>query len=258
MNPRFLVETALLTHGSASASNEDILSIFEGSDAFFCWIDNGRIKIGNIKEYIPIRKKSDHLIRINHTMIHEVIKSGGSGALTASGTMAVCKSMDIPLAVTCGMGGIDHNKISPDLKALAKMDVALISTSPKDMFDIPATLKWLKDSSVSIYGNNTDKCTGYIFSVANEKITPIPSSSLSLGKSHTLILNPIDEHKRINDMYILKKAVLMGIEAEQKGKYFHPAVNKEIDRLTNGYSTVIQLSSLADNIRLAQELTTNK
>ena len=58
---------------------------------------------------------------------------GISGALTASGTMAVCRERHIPLAVTCGMGGIGDIKgeeLCPDLPALRDIPVALISTSP--------------------------------------------------------------------------------------------------------------------------------
>ena len=51
------------------------------------------------------------------------------------------------------------------------------------------------------------------------------------------------------------EAILKGLEAEQKGEYYHPAVNKEIDRLTDGYSTKIQLESLVENVRLAHALT---
>lgn len=47
-----------------------------------------------------------------------------SGALTASGTMAVCVKMGIPVAITCGMGGIGDIKgeeLCPDLPALQQI-----------------------------------------------------------------------------------------------------------------------------------------
>ncbi len=258
MEIKFLVETALLTHGLVSASNADIHSAFEGLYALFGWIDKGELIIGTIEEYLPFRERCDSLIRIDCNSLDKAQKEGLSGALTASGTMAVCKSMGIPLAVTCGMGGIGEIKgetLCPDLPALAQMEVTLISTSPKDMLDIKATFNWLRDNNVSILGNDTDMCTGYIFPFANEHIKPLSHASYTIGKGHTLILNPIPENKRVYDADILKKAISKGLEAEQKGEYYHPAVNKEIDRLTNGYSTKIQLMSLADNIRLAHKLT---
>ena len=258
MEIKFLVETALLTHGLVSASNADIHSAFEGVSALFGWVDKGQIIIGTIEEYLPFRERCDSLIRIDCDLLTKAQKEGLSGALTASGTMAVCKLMGIPLAVTCGMGGIGEikdEKLCPDLPALAQMEVTLISTSPKDMLDIKATLNWLKDNGVSVSGNNTDMCSGYVFSLANEHIKPLSITSFTIGKGHNLILNPIAESKRICDADILKKAILKGLEAEQKGEYYHPAVNKEIDRLTDGYSTKIQLESLVENVRLAHALT---
>ena len=94
------------------------------------------------------------------------------------------------------------------------MEVTLISTSPKDMLDIKATLNWLRDNGVSVSGNNTDMCSGYVFSLANEHIKPLSLTSFTIGKGHNLILNPIAENKRIYDADILKKAILKGLEAE--------------------------------------------
>lgn len=92
----YLVESALLTHGLKSVSNETIKLVEKQS-----------------------------------------------GALTASGTMAVCVKMGIPVAITCGMGGIGDIKgeeLCPDLPALQQIPVVLISAGPKDMLDRKATI----------------------------------------------------------------------------------------------------------------------
>lgn len=260
MEIKYLVETALLTHGLISASNEDLISAFNGIDANLVWVDCGKIKIGTIEEYIPMRDRSSSLIRIDCSLLEEAVKEKLSGALTASGTMAVCQKMGIPLAVTCGMGGIGdirNEKLCPDLPALAEMEVTLISTSPKDMLDIGATLRWLKNNGVTVLGNGTDICTGYVFSLVKEKIDGVAENNFSLGKGHTLLLNPIPEGDRIADPTILQKAIQKGIEAESLGKYYHPAVNGEIDRLTNGYSTKIQLKSIVSNALWAKSLSSS-
>ncbi len=260
MKTNFLVETALLAHGLPSASDSDILSVLGNTVALFSWIDKGKIKTGIINQFLSIRDRSASLIRINHTLLETAQTQELSGVLTASGTMAVCQKLGIPLAVTCGMGGIgmrDNEKVCNDADALAITNTALIATSPKDMFDIKETLKQLKEKGISVYGNNTDKCTGYVFSVANEPIIPITDKTLPshLIKGRTLILNPIPQKLRIADIAILERSILKGIEAEKEGKYYHPEVNREIDLLTTGYSTKIQLLSLANNILLAKQLT---
>ena len=52
----------------------------------------------------------------------------------------------------------------------------------------------------------------------------------------------------------LKDKIREGKKAEAAGQYFHPAVNGEIDELTEGYSSVIQLKSLLENAKLAEWL----
>ena len=234
-----------------SATDDDLIFHLSSLNATFCYLEEGQIKLGTIEDFIPLRRKADKLIRIDLNSLENAISHKLSGALTASATMAVCKKLNVPLAVTCGMGGIRNNTSSSDLGALANTDVTLIATSPKDMIDIPGTLHWLKSNNVSVFSTKTEFCTGFIFSSTRESVTKLTYENPKSVKGKALILNPIDETKRIADKTILIKAVSTGIEAEKNGGYFHPAVNKEIDRLTNGYSTKLQLSSLADNIKLA-------
>ena len=56
-----------------------------------------------------------------------------SGALTASGTMAVAAKWGVPLAVTAGMGGIDNPEVQicSDLTALVSLPVTLIAPHPR-------------------------------------------------------------------------------------------------------------------------------
>ena len=130
-----LIETALLTHGLRSIANEELAQSWHCPDAILAWVDGGELKLGPIGEYLPFRERSEELIRIDCDHLEEALQTGASGALTASGTMAVCRRLDIPMAITCGMGGIGDlrgEELCPDLPALMNIPVALISTSPKD------------------------------------------------------------------------------------------------------------------------------
>ena len=69
------------------------------------------------------------------------------------------------------------------------------------------------------------------------------------AKPPLLIINEIEEDKRVQDRGILVAAVNAGREAEQEGKYYHPAVNGKIDELTGGYSSRIQLEALLKNAK---------
>ena len=149
----FLVETCLLTHGLRSIADDEILSAWPDGLSCITWVDEGSIRIGSAAEYILFRRRCRELGfgRIDSEGLEEALSSGGSGALTASGTMAVCERLGVPLAVTCGMGGICDIKgeeLCPDLPALRDIPVSLIATAPKDMLDIEATLRWLANNGV--------------------------------------------------------------------------------------------------------------
>ena len=138
----------------------------EGWEENLVWVSEGRIIVGGIDQYLEFRKRAKELIRIDCDLLDRVLKEGLSGALTASGTMKVCQRLEVPFAVTCGMGGIGEIKgeeLCPDLPALAEIPVSLISAGPKDMLDRRQTISWLINHGVTVLGAKRNWCTGYIF-----------------------------------------------------------------------------------------------
>lgn len=263
-NEPFLIESALLTHGLRSLTNEQIVSEWCFIDRNIAWVDGGKIVCGDMREFLVFRDRCAELSRIDCDTLDAALQQRRSGALTASGTMAVCAQWSIPLAVTCGMGGIGDirgEELCPDLPAVSSLPVALVSTAPKDMLDVPATIAWLRERDVLVLGARERYCTGYIFhstevalSGTVQGLTEQHELLPLVGRVGLLILNPIPEQGRIRDLEILWSSILVGKAAESRGEYYHPAVNEEIDRRTNGYSSRLQLHSLLDNVRLAQTI----
>lgn len=256
---KFLVESALLTHGLSSITNEQLVEEWKCPRKNIVWVDSGNIVFGDINEFVLFRNRSEDLIRIDCFTLDEAIENKLSGALTASGTMQVCKMNNIKLAVTCGMGGIGDIKgetLCPDLPALKDIPVCLISTSPKDMLDIGETLGWLRERGVSVLATNEAKCTGYIFNSTDVDVDGVLDlDRVDLNGGKLLILNSIPKDKRVSDLSILDIAIAEGKRAESLGKYYHPTVNKKIDEMTKGYSSYIQLKSIIDNVELAEKIT---
>lgn len=261
---RFLAETCLLTHGLRSVTNEEMAAAWPFTEPCFVWMERGEIIHGTMERFLSFRANCGDAIRFDCYNLAEGLEKGLSGALTASGTMEVCRREGIPLAVTCGMGGIGDiadEKLCPDLPALHQLGVALIATSPKDVVDIPATMDYLKSHGVTVAGA---PCTGYIFRSANVEtaasLQDYPHSAAvetAARNGGLLLLNPILEAEREVDLTIVKKAILAGKEAEAAGRYYHPAANAEIDRLTNGHSSRIQLLSFIANIQMARDIPEN-
>ena len=254
----FLIESALLTHGLVSVSQEELARRWPRELDAIAWVDGGKVIIGPMEAFLPFRARAAELCRIDCDRLPAALAEGASGTLTASGTMAVCREQGIPLAVTCGMGGIGDirgEELCPDLPALRDIPVALIATSPKDMLDIPGTLGWLMAAGVQVLGVGTDRCTGYIFSCADEPLSGAFTGDNLPDSRPLLLLNGIPEERRITDLPLLSQGVAAGKEAEAAGRAYHPAANAAFDRLTGGLSSRIQLDSLIANGLLARRLT---
>ena len=252
---RHLVETALLTHGLRSITNDEIQKVWTDHESNIAWVSEGNVVVGDIEAYLKFRGKAENLIRINSDTLENALKEGLSGALTASGTLAVCEKLGIPLAVTCGMGGIsDGDRICQDLSALAALPVALITTGPKDMMDREATIKWLTDRGVQVLGTKRDFCSGYIFVGENVALQGVYGRERKEIKPSMLLIREIPEEKRVQNHEFLKAGVEAGKKAAAEGRSFHPAVNGKIDELTDGYSSRIQLKSLLENVKFAKSL----
>jgi pseudouridine-5'-phosphate glycosidase len=247
-----LAETALLTHGLTTISNEELLMVFPENFSWLVWIDQGEIIRGNINTYLTFRDRAAELKRIDSNMLDQACQDGLSGALTASATMAVAAKWGVPLVVTAGMGGIDNEtgRISNDLMSLASLPVSLIATAPKDMLDLSATFNWLKDHGVRVLGNSRDVCDGFVFLRETVKLSGKYSGTIP-PKGGLLILNCIAPELRFTDKKLLAQAITKGEEARRLGQLFHPAVNRTLDELTGGRSGEMQLQSFVDNIYLA-------
>lgn len=254
----FLVETCLLTHGLRSVTDEMLLQAWPKELNCIVWIDKGEVRIGGVEDYIPFRRRASQVRRINCNTFADAVKNGISGALTASGTMRACQELGIPLAVTCGMGGlcdIRGEELCPDLPALERIPVSLISAGPKDMLDVAGTIGWLQERGVQVLGTDSDRYTGYIFKSTDVPLSGKLGEKLPQPPGKLLIIHPIPESERIPDLGLLQKGIEAGKEAEMEGGMFHPAANAAYDMLSNGWSSVIQMKSLIANAKLAQKLT---
>lgn len=250
------METALLTHGLVSLSDQDILALWPWKTGQLVWVEKGTLRRGTLQEYLPVRGRAKEMIRIDRNMLPAALWEGASGVLTASGTMAAAQNMGVPIAVTAGMGGIgdiEGEKLCPDLPALVETDVVLVATSPKDVLDIPATVDWLLRNGVAVLGRENDTCSGFVFCGDDTRISGPWQQGQKIAP-HTLLLREIQKEERLRDRSILLEAKRAGKQAQEKGEQYHPAVNAEIDRLSNGVSSKLQLQSLIDNGLWAENL----
>ena len=138
---------------------------------------------------------------------------------------------------------------------MEQIPVSLISAGPKDILDVSGTIGWLQEHGVQVLGANTDHYTGYIFRSTNVPLSGVLTTKLPQPAGNLLIINPIPEADRLLDLSLMEKGIAAGKEAEKHGGYYHPAANAAFDRLSEGWSSVIQMKSLIANAVLAAQLT---
>lgn len=161
----FIVETALLGQGLASVSSKQIKKLWP-DDALVTWLQKGRIILGSIEEFLRYKDQTKLWRRLDGLKLYEGIKEGVNGFLTASAAIVVARDLGYPIVVSAGIGGIGdiiEEHLCYDLPALAKTEITLVATSPKDMLDIPGTMGWLHNNRVKTFGVGTEFCDGYVF-----------------------------------------------------------------------------------------------
>lgn len=255
----YLVETALLTHGIHSISNEDILRRWPDRNKNIVFLDRGEIRIDDIESYLDFRIDVEKIHRVDMDTIEEAINKRYSAALTASATMRICAEREIPFAVTAGMGGIGPIKgeeLCLDLPALENLPVKLISCGPKDMLDRRETYRWLEEHEVVVTDLGRNFSTGYVFCGESIAFSNCTEEDF-LSSPHGLLIHEIPESERVEDKEILRRAVQEGYKKQLEGANFHPAVNEALDTMTNGCSSYLQLDALIANIERIKKIIEN-
>ena len=252
---KILIETALLGHGLPSVTNDTIKNLWKDyEDAALVWMENGKIKLGKMDEFLKIRGKKQWK-RISRKTVDESIKNLESGFLTASAVMKLAYERKIGIVVTAGMGGIRKDTFSDDLYCLIEYPLMLIASSPKDSLDIDKTIKFLEKNEVRIMGYNTNISNGFIFKsddISVEGMYEFNDYRSLVGKKGTLLLNPIPENERVkNNSEILLKAI---DEGDNNIKNFHPTVNFYLDKYTEGVASMLQLKAMISNLCIACNL----
>ena len=56
MKTKYLVESCLLTHGLRSITDGEVIRAWDGVNATFAWIDEGKIQTGCMERFIEFRE----------------------------------------------------------------------------------------------------------------------------------------------------------------------------------------------------------
>lgn len=81
----YLVESALLTHGLKSVSNETIKKEWQDPGKKITWIDHGEIRIGDIDEFLEFRSRAATYPRIDCDLLEKALVDSNQAHLPLPG-----------------------------------------------------------------------------------------------------------------------------------------------------------------------------
>ncbi len=275
--PVVALESTIISHGMPypenvkTALNCQRIIEEQGVLAATLAIIDGEIVVGLTEEEIESIAKGDkEVLKVGRKDIPIALERKLSGALTVSGTMAICQMAGIRFFATGGIGGVHKGAeltfdISSDLEEFTKSQVAVVSAGAKAILDLEKTMEYLETKGVLVLGYQTNELPAFYSRESGipleytadtpEEIAGICKMKWNLGlEGGVFIANPIpkahsypksDIDKAINQA--LKEMAILDI----KGKETTPYLLKKIVEITDSKSLLVNMELVYNNCLLA-------
>ena len=167
------LETTIVVHGLPAPDNIEVARQCEsavragGAVPATIGVLDGRVVVGlTSDELVRLADPDRHATKLSARDIGVALASGGDGATTVAGTIAVARRSGIDVMATGGLGGVHRGARetfdeSADLTALARHQVVVVASGVKSILDIAATLERLDSLGVPVIGFTTDRFPGF-------------------------------------------------------------------------------------------------
>jgi len=171
--PVVALESTVITHGLPYPQNVETALMMEaavregGALPATLGIIGGRAIIGLSLEhmsYLGQQAGQGSVRKCSRRDLPLVMAERGDGSTTVAGTMILAHLAGIEVFATGGIGGVHRGHpfdVSADLTELGRTPVAVISSGPKSILDLPATREVLETEGVTIIGYGTDEMPAF-------------------------------------------------------------------------------------------------
>lgn len=192
------------------------------------------------------------------------------GGTTVSATARIASGAGIGVMATGGIGGVHRDSasthdVSADLWEMARTPIAIVSSGPKAVLDVPATAEWLETHAVPVYGLGTAELPAFYsrssgipiprFDCVADLAEIIRLGFASLGmRSSILVAVPVPEADAIDVSKEIEQASKEAADSGIAGKDLTPWLLKRVGELTGGKSQLANIALLKNNARVAAEL----
>jgi pseudouridine-5'-phosphate glycosidase len=180
--PVVALETSLVAHGlphpdgveTARRSEERVRDA--GAMPATIAVIEGIVRVGIGDDDLKRLASDEPVRKVGPRDLASAVVSGGLGATTVGGTLAVCRIAGIHFMATGGIGGVHRGwaltrDVSADLHELGEAAVCVVCSGAKSLLDVPATIEALESSGVPVIGY---RCDTFPLFFQRESRHPVP------------------------------------------------------------------------------------
>jgi pseudouridine-5'-phosphate glycosidase len=264
------LESTVIAHGLPRPRNlETALAMEaavreEGATPATIGIVSGHIVVGLSRAEIELLAISDNVAKVSRRDFAPVLASGGLGATTVAGTLAVDAEAGIRVMATGGIGGA-HRGAEQTFDISADI-VELVCSGAKAILDLPRTLELLETAGVPVVGYRTSEFPAFYARTSGlvlEHRVDDPGAAARTMKTQrelrfqqaVMFCNPppqaMDE-REVRELVdeALRSAAKDGIG----GKALTPYLLDRMARMSNGRTLETNAALLLENARVAARI----
>ncbi|MFN4231524.1 pseudouridine-5'-phosphate glycosidase [Thermus sp.] len=263
------LESALLTHGlpyplnlrTAMALEEAVRA--EGAIPKTIALVQGEVRLGLSQEEMEALAQGG-AEKASLWNLPALLVQKKSAGTTVAATVHLAHRHGIPVLATGGIGGVHPEPFdeSADLLALARTPILVVSSGPKAILDLRATLERLETLGVSVVGYRTDRLPAFFspsspFPVPARVETPLEAAlvlrkSRELGLGAVLLVNPVSQGLSYEEVALwVEEANRQAAREGIFGKALTPYLLRRLSELSHGETDRVNERLLLENARLA-------
>ena len=273
--PVVALESTLISHGLPYPQNietamklEEVI-LEQGAVPATVAILDGQVCVGlDLPQKERIAKGG--VAKVSMRDISLLIAEKGTGSTTVAATMWAANKAGIRVFATGGIGGVhpgDTMDISSDLPAFATIPVAVVSSGPKAILDIPRTREWFETWGVPILGYKTSYLPAFYTaqtSLSVDRMVQTPQEAAHFIETHLqycqkgiLLAVPIPKEDEIpleKFHFWHEKAIKVAKEQNISGSALTPFMMEFLRKESENSTLKANVSLLIHNAQVAAQV----
>lgn len=269
--PVVALETTIVAHGFPAPHGVEVGLAMEravrdaGATPATIGVLGGRIRIGLDDDELAQFDSSAR--KLGPRDLAACAVTGGIGATTVGGVLAVARTAGMRFMGTGGIGGVHRGypappDVSADLVTLVSSPVLVACSGAKSLLDIPATMEYLETLGIPVLGYRTDTLPLFYEAEGGPAVTQrvddpetaarVAQAHWQLGACGLLLTNPPAETVEVGDL--IEEAVAEASRESVSGQAVTPFVLAYLHERSGGRTREVNRALAVANAQLAAEV----